>query len=321
LNLRRSDLRTWLKQQNQSWREDPSNQDLGPMRNRIRRQIMPTVEETVNPRAVEALTRLARLSADEEDFWDAWCQEQATELAKTQGTSLFLTLSEKDEWPAAAMRRMLRWLISRLLGSGQHLLALHIEQLEDLVRGRAGRRLTLPSGLMAWREKDGLRLDLSEKPSDFSLDLYGPGWVWLPHLRAWLAVEKSSAPRDLTARGDEVFVPASRVAWPLTIRPPKAGERFRPMGAPGSKRLSKFLIDQKVPSWWRKRTVLVADRRGIWWAAPWSLAERARKKPGESAYLRLRFVDTNESPSYTIGFGGADVGPLCCQTGQLGVNS
>jgi tRNA(Ile)-lysidine synthase len=309
LELRRHDLRTWLKAAGRVWREDPSNQDLGPLRNRIRHELLPLAEDRINPRAVEALARLAQVCADEEDYWQAWCGAQAGKWVKAEGSSLLLKLDQDPGWPSAALLRMLRWVVDRLTGSGQHLLALHWRQLDELAQGAAGRRLTLPGGLMAWREREGLRLDLAESPPDFTIALEGPGWVWLPHLHAWLAVEPAPAPKEPRARDSEAFIPAGRVVWPLVIRPPKAGERFRPLGAPGSKRLSRFLIDQKVSPWWRKRTVVVADRRGVWWAGPWSLAERARKKPGESAYLRLRFVDTNEYPSYTIGFGGADSGP------------
>lgn len=321
LGLRRDDLRAWLKANDRTWREDPSNQDSGPLRNRVRHELLPQAQERVNPRAVEALNRLAQLCAEEESFWEDWCRGQAVKSVCAEGTSLVLKLDDSLEWHPASLRRMLRWMAGRLLGRGQHLLALHVRQLEELVQGRAGRRLTLPSGLVAWREEKGLRMDVGEIPPDFTMTLQGPGWVWLPHLRAWLVVEEAPEPGELKARGDEVFIPAGRVAWPLIIRPPKSGERFKPMGAPGSKRLSRFLIDQKVAPWWRKRTVMVADKRGIWWAGPWSLAERARKKPGESAYLRLRFVDTNEYPSYTIGFGGTDIGPLFGQTSQLGVSS
>ncbi len=321
LELRRADLRAWLKAKGRDWREDPSNQDTGPLRNRVRHELLPLAEERINPRAVEALSRLAKVCAEEEVFWQAWCQTQAARWVQAEGTSLLLKLEQNQKWQPASMRRMLRWLIGRLLGSGQHVLALHVQQMEELAIGAAGRRLTLPGGLMAWREKDGLRLDLCEVPPDFTITLHGPGWVWLPHLRTWLAIEEAPAPAEPRARGSEAYIPAGRVAWPLVIRLPKPGERFRPLGAPGSKRLSRFLIDQKVSPWWRKRTIMVSDRRGVWWAGPWSLAERARKKPGESAYLRLRFVDTNEYPSYTIGFGGAEGGPLCVQTGQLGVNS
>ena len=204
LDLRRSDLRDWLRAQGRAWREDPSNQDLGPLRNRLRHELLPLAQERVNPRAVEALNRLAGLCADEEDFWESWCQAQAKERVKAEGTSLFLLLKHDSRFGPAGLRRMLRWLFSQLLGSGQHVLALHIQQMEELAQGRAGRRLTLPGGLMAWREKNGLRLDVCEKPPDFTLTLQGPGWVWLPHLRVWLAVEEAPAPKEPKARGEEV---------------------------------------------------------------------------------------------------------------------
>lgn len=319
LNLSRADLRSWLSRRGLAWREDPSNQDLGFMRNRLRHEILPLAEARVNLRAVKALGRLAALCAEEEDYWDSWCAEQSRQRVRAEGSSLWLALPEARALHPAGLRRLLRWLTGRLLGKGQHLLAMHIGQLEELAAGPTGRRLTLPAGLMAWRETGGLRLDIGESPPEFAFALQGPGWVWLPHLRLWLAVERASEPPELKARGWEAFIPAARVAWPLFIRPPRRGERFHPLGAPGSKRLSRFLMDQKVPPWWRRRTVVLADRRGTWWTAPWSLAERARKKPGESAYLRLRFVDTNESPSYTIGFGGAFAGPWDRQPGEYGV--
>ncbi|MBU1156538.1 MAG: tRNA lysidine(34) synthetase TilS [Proteobacteria bacterium] len=80
--------------------------------------------------------------------------------------------------------------------------------------------------------------------------------------------------------------------WPLELRPAQPGERFHPLGAPGGKRLSRLLIDRKVPQWWRARTLILADREGPWWAAPWAVAERARLNGTESTYLRLSFVDT-----------------------------
>jgi tRNA(Ile)-lysidine synthase len=95
------------------------------------------------------------------------------------------------------------------------------------------------------------------------------------------------------------WLPAGRVAWPLTIRPPLRGERFRPLGAPGAKRLSRFFVDQKVPPWWRPRSVVVADRRGVWWVGPWAASERVRQQPEDADYLCLSFVDRVEAGSYT----------------------
>jgi len=306
LPLTRDELRAWLEAGGHAWREDPSNAGLEPLRNRVRHRLLPLAREMVNPRASQALARLAELAGAEEELWDQWCAEAAGRMARRQGTSLLAEAPALAALHPARQRRLLRHLVQLLTGQGQNLLALHVEQLRHLLAGPPGRRLTLPSGLMAWREPGGLRLDRAAEPTAEVLTLHGPATVGLPHLGARLCLELVRQKPPLAGRGSTACLPAEAVAWPLELRPPLPGERFHPLGAPGSKRLSRFLIDLKAPAWWRERTLILADQNGPWWAAPWAVAERARLKGTESAYLHLSFVDTLQGWPYTINFSGQE---------------
>jgi tRNA(Ile)-lysidine synthase len=53
----------------------------------------------------------------------------------------------------------------------------------------------------------------------------------------------------------------------LTVRTRLAGDVFHPLGAPGPRRLKRFLIDRKVPRSRRDALVLVVGRMGIVWVA------------------------------------------------------
>lgn len=292
LHLRRGDLRHWLGDLGQAWREDPTNAELGPLRNRVRHKLLPLAEELINPKAVEALARLAALAQDEEDLWEQWCEQTAASLSRREGSSFVFESKALAALPPARQRRLLRHAAKVITGQGQHLLAPHVEQILALLAGPPGRGLSLPAGLMAWREHGALRLDLAAPPPQPRLTLQGPCSVLLPHLGKCLKVELCDAAGDKQAQGPVAWLPAGQVAWPLELRTPRPGERFHPLGAPGSKKLSRFFIDRKVPRWWRVRTLVVADRAGPWWVAPWAVAERARLKGHEGAYLRLSFVDT-----------------------------
>ena len=302
LGVKRGVLRDWLAQGGHAWREDPSNADLGPLRNRVRHRLLPLAKELVNPRAGEALARLAHLAGEEERVWEQWCAQASERLLRGQGSSLLLDAQGLRALLPAQQRRLLRHAVGLLTGRGQHLLALHVEQLLDLLAGAPGRRLTLPQGLAAWREAEALRLDRADSAPGEGLLLHGPATVELPHLGMRLSLELTQERPSLAGRGPEACLPAQAVAWPLELRPPRPGERFHPLGAPGSKRLSRMLIDLKTPAWWRERTLVLTDAGGPWWAAPWAVAERARLNGTESAYLRLCFVDTPKGGSYTMYF-------------------
>ena len=206
------------------------------------------------------------------------CEGLLASQGGREGTSLWVMASCLAGLHPAALRRLLRHLAARLTGSGQQLLSGHVDQLADLALGRPGRQLSLPGGLWSGREADRLRLDLSAGPPKFAARLWGPGCLELAHLGKRLLIEPSAPPHRFSARGPAAWLPLAEVAWPLVVRPPKKGERFHPLGAPGRKLVSRFLMDLKIPLWWRRRTLVVADKNGVWWVAPWSVDERARKK-------------------------------------------
>jgi len=74
LTLRREDLRIYLKQRNQPWREDSSNSDEAFTRNRLRHSILPILRQE-NPSIDTTLANLAELAREEESRW-------ATELLR-----------------------------------------------------------------------------------------------------------------------------------------------------------------------------------------------------------------------------------------------
>lgn len=64
---RRADLRAWLAQLGQAFRDDPSNADPRFTRNRVRHELLPACEQVV-PGATAALVRLGEHAAEVADF-------------------------------------------------------------------------------------------------------------------------------------------------------------------------------------------------------------------------------------------------------------
>jgi tRNA(Ile)-lysidine synthase len=80
--VRRAETRDCCAAVGVGWREDPTNQDPGPLRNRVRQRLLPLLEE-LRPGAAVTLARAAALAADERDWLDPLV---AAALAATRAT-------------------------------------------------------------------------------------------------------------------------------------------------------------------------------------------------------------------------------------------
>jgi tRNA(Ile)-lysidine synthase len=70
LGVRRRELEQYLKDIGQSWREDSSNADEHFTRNRVRKLVVPLLEQEFNPSVAENLAELAEIARGEEDYWE-----------------------------------------------------------------------------------------------------------------------------------------------------------------------------------------------------------------------------------------------------------
>ena len=140
----------------------------------------------------------------------------------------------------------------------------------------AGRPQPAPEG---GPPREGLRLDL-------------PGQVRLPDGRALAASLESRTPGAPVPRvATVVELDAAGLDGPLEVRALRPGDRFHPLGAPGSKPLGRFLRDAGIPAAERAGVVVVAHRDEILWVAGVRPAEGRRVQPGTTLRLRLSLLD------------------------------
>jgi tRNA(Ile)-lysidine synthase len=75
----------------------------------------------------------------------------------------------------------------------------------------------------------------------------------------------------------------------LHVRAWRPGDRFRPLGARGSKKLQDLFTDVKWPRMDRRRVPIVADAEGIVWVVGLRLGDRAKITSDTRRVLTLRF--------------------------------
>jgi tRNA(Ile)-lysidine synthase len=280
---------------------DPSNDEDVYLRNRVRHHLMPELS-AFNPRFVEVLANLAESARAENE----WMEQEAAKLlasaVHTDGGWWFPTLAFLDQ-PLALQRRALRALLRRLV-SGRELGFDHVGAVLDmLVRGQTGASVSLPGGLVAWAEKEGFWVGPQRPVVEFDIVLAAPGRVRLPGSDLCLdaAVQaggldcigeveyrRTKTRRPWEPNGESVVFDRQRVQGRLRVRNWRAGDRFRPLGIPGEKKLQDMFVDDGIPKRWRDRLPVVVDDQGILWVAGAKLADRAKITSTTKVLVELR---------------------------------
>ena len=289
LAIAKSDLLEYMKIYDIPFLLDSSNTEAAYLRNRIRNDLMPYLASHYNPDIRQTLLRTANILQDEEEllesitedaFLDSVCTVPETSasgmtgeksLADAEQQDLMVKLEKFSSQPRAIQRRLLEkccWQMNCKPSSRQIESILHLA-----LQKNPGAELHLANGLRA--TIDDMRLffsyPLGHGPFRGSLtpskgfplpeiSIPGPGSYDFPALKKRLSLEVVDGSSTAAVFQDDDYLDASLFSFPLTLRGPGPGDRFYPLGAPGSKKLSDFLSDRKIALHARKQTpVLCSD--------------------------------------------------------------
>jgi len=264
LDVRRAEIARYLAKRGIPFIEDPSNADLRYARPRVRHRLLPALREE-NPRVTEALLALAAEAA----AWRDGGARAATASALSSPCS-----STGTEIPRRAAA-----LVARLAASGAG------TRTVDVRGGRVEIRYGAVSLMPAARRptaRAGARTLESLQAGPVGIE--GPGVYQLsagsPSLRI-AETPASPAPADPGAAFD-----ADAVCRPLRLRPLRPGDRMRPRGGRGARKLQDLLVDAKVPRPERAGLPALTDGQGqILFVPGLRPSDLARPTAGTSRWL------------------------------------
>jgi len=82
-------------------------------------------------------------------------------------------------------------------------------------------------------------------------------------------------------------VDADRLVGPLRVGRWEPGDRFRPLGLDGHKKLQDFFVDRKVPAPVRRRIPIVSDREKIVWIVGHEISDWVKVDRSTRRFLEL----------------------------------
>ena len=273
LEVRKAALVQYLEAEGISWREDATNAVADNPRNALRLNVLPEIEKSY-PSAAESIARYARIARIESD-----CIDRLTD-------AFMETHVRRGPWgwrieTGTAEEAVLRRCIRRICGSDLPAQRLDAAiSLWQLPRGRA----ELGGGWTEERTNGALYLlpASAQAPAEVPLSLIGD--TVLPGV-CRVRVEKGNFPVE--PDNPLVEVVDAEALNGAVLRTRQSGDRIRPLGAPGSRLLSDFLIDRRIDRPLRDFTPLIAREGRVLWIGGMGVAEEARITESTRAPARI----------------------------------
>ena len=289
LEVERSVLAAYAQTEGLEFREDPSNRDLRFVRNRVRHELIPRLQAQYNPALVQVLGRTARILQAEDSLLNEMAQQALQTVVCGQSPGkIVLAAPSLINYHIAVQRRIVRTLFEAQ-GQGPF----DFDQLEavlELALRPGTGLLPLRAGWRMQRAGDLLILRRGQLPPAEER-VQTPGKTPMPARRCTLVAQVLPADRfpGLKPRLGTwcAALDADQLAETLTLRSPRPGDRFQPLGLQGRKKLSDFLIDRKWPRILRDELLLLTCGDQIAWVAGLSISHAFRVRPDTRQLLLL----------------------------------
>ena len=264
----RGEIEAYLKEMNQSWREDRTNADTRFSRNRIRQVVLPELSAAFNPRLRDSLSRTIDILEAEDDWLEATVREWLEPRTLDEGKSLVVDFGDLPSRPIAFVRRVLRASLECAGSSMQDIGFDHVENMRSLLEsGKSGKVIELPGSITVERNFEQLVFrPAASEAADYEYELTIPGEVHIREIDTIFQAHLRS-PDALKPKQGGAFVDGESLGPCVKIRNWKNGDFYNPIGRRTSK-LKELFQTERIPQ--RKRRqwpVFVADSSIVWVAS------------------------------------------------------
>lgn len=289
----REEIREYLKREKLCWCEDSTNESGNYTRNRIRRELLPMMENLVNARAQENLLHAGELFAQA----DAYLEEQALavwrcagredgkgEAEAPSGAAAGIALDEFCAQQPIIRSYLIRILLDHAQPGWKDITRRHFDSLDRLAFGPVGGSADLPGDLRAqtgyrylwicrFCESSKAETENAQENSDRSGAISEEKILEekkLPTLQMRIFPHEKGAefPKNLYTK----WFDYDKIKTALSVRFREEGDY---LSIPGGKRktAARYMIDEKIPRHLRDQIPLLAEGSHVLWVIGYRISE------------------------------------------------
>ncbi|MFM7710701.1 MAG: tRNA lysidine(34) synthetase TilS [Ferruginibacter sp.] len=280
LFARREQLLAFANERSVVWREDRSNQSTDYTRNELRINVMPVIR-SVFPDADKQIAQTINRLQGVADIYSESIQSNINRL---------ITIRQEEQWmPVRKLQTNKHWqtiFYEWLYPVGFR--PAQMAEAEKLMQADSGKWIASETHTLL-KDRQHLVLFPTQRIQPDQLMIVEPtGSHRFPE--GTLLFRMADSPSELERNDTIAQLDATPLVFPLKLRYWRAGDYFYPLGLNKKKKISRFLIDQKMPLHQKKHVRVLESDGKIVWVVGLRIDHRFRVTPSTQKIVASEFL-------------------------------
>jgi tRNA(Ile)-lysidine synthase len=296
IEVSRGEIIAFLSKAGVSYCQDSSNESNIYLRNKIRSELIPYLQEKFNPRIEENLAQMAEILRRDDDYIMNSVQEaMKSTYIQNQSNKISLNVEYVKVLAPAIRSRLFKKVLENLNPEKNGFSFRNIKALERLAQvTESGKRISLPLGIEATREYDNLILKRDKvcwRQVDYEYPVNIPGIIHVKEINRTISIAKTSRHKmDLHSK-NKIYLDLDKIKQPVILRNRRDGDRFQPLGMKGRQKIKSLFINQKISRNKRNEIMLLADQDSVIWIENMHLSDRVKISSQTINILGLEIIN------------------------------
>lgn len=287
LCVKRREIESYLKKRGISYCTDTTNADRRYMRNRIRMDVIPYLEDCVNTESVSHMGKTMERMYELEQYILEEVGQYKESCTGWKNGRRIIRQTEYTKIPKALRDNVLHAILCETAGRRKDIEEGHVQMLRDLFTKQVGKRIDLPYGVTAIRTYEGVRFEKNipeasyagDENELFSIRVFDrePGNVTFPEkiYTKWFDYDiiKNTVKIRHRIAGDSIVI-----------------NRYG-----GRKKLKQYFTDQKIPQEDRDKIWIAADGDEVLWIVGYRQSQKYQITEKTTKILEIQYYGGEEN--------------------------
>lgn len=239
LDFSRQEIEEYVENNHIPFVEDSTNSDINYRRNYIRREILPALEK-VYPNIINSLCDFAKRCRVDDDYIES---QIPSNLLINKDTEVKI-LTAVSKMPLALSLRVIKKAFEKI-GVFADIEEKHLRQILELFILKSGTVISLPNGLYAIKEYDGVLISKKKSHEELEETPFALGETSFKGFGKIYALDITDKQSPEFGDGNH-YMDFAKIPFSAVWRTRKDGDMFTKFGT-GTKKLNDYFTDKKVP--------------------------------------------------------------------------